>query len=294
MKNVFSKEAKIGIITIVSLILLYAGVNYLKGINLFQPTNHYFVSFTNVKDVTISSPVYVDGFKVGLVRDMTFDYETNNKITIEISLEDKMRINRGSYITVVKSLLGGAELHIELNTHLESFYNPGDEIEGRMTVDMMSKIENSILPEVVNLLPKIDSILGGIQTLINHPALSASLNNIQNTTANLEKSTVKLNSLLANDVPMIVNSLKTITSDFSEVSGTLKGLDINNTFQSIQATINNLQLTTEKLNSTDNTIGLLLNDKQLYDNLNQTAINASELMFDLKKNPKRYVHFSVF
>ena len=294
MKKIFTKEAKIGIITIISLILLYVGVNYLKGINLFQPSNHYMVSYTNVKDVTVSSPVFVEGFKVGLVRDIIYDYSSNNKILIEISLEEAMKINKGSYITIVKSMLGGAELHIHLNTHVDSFYATGEVIEGRTSVDMFASVQDNLLPQIENMLPKIDSILGGLQTLINHPALAASLGNIQNTTANLEKSTVRLNSLLANDVPVIVNSLKSITSDFSEVSGTLKGLDIDNTFQSIKATIGNLQLTTEKLNSTDNTMGLLLNDKQLYENLNKTATNASELMFDLKKNPKRYVHFSVF
>ena len=94
MKSVFTKEAKIGLVTIVSLALLYLGINYLKGINLFQPVNHYYVSFSNVKGVTISSPVFVDGFKVGLVRDIIYDYDTTGKIIVEVSLEDKMRLNK--------------------------------------------------------------------------------------------------------------------------------------------------------------------------------------------------------
>ena len=294
MKNLLTKEAKIGVVTLMSLMLLYIGVNYLKGINLFKPSNHYIVLFDNVKDVTISSPVLVDGFKVGLVREINYDYATNKKISIEVSLEDEMKINKGSYITIVKSMLGGAELHVHLNNHVDAYYESGDEIEGRLSVDMLTSVQENLLPQVESLLPKIDSILTGLQTLITHPALAQSLANIQQTTSNLEKSTVHLNAVLSKDIPFIVTNLKTITTDFSEVTGTLKGLEIDETFQSIHATINNLKLTTERLNDPNNSMGLLLNDRQLYDNLNSTATNASALMFDLKKNPKRYVHFSVF
>ena len=294
MKSVFTKEAKIGLVTIVSLALLYLGINYLKGINLFQPVNNYYVSFSNVKGVTISSPVFVDGFKVGLVRDIIYDYDTTGKIIVEVSLEDKMRLNKGSYIAVVNTFLSGAELHIHLNTYVDDFLKPGSTLEGRMEEDMMQSVQEKILPSVENLLPKIDTILGSLQTLIAHPALAQSLNHIEKTTSNLEVSTRQLNQMLSKDVPGIVNNLKTMTDNFSEVSANLKELDLATTVNSINATLANLKLTTDKLNSTDNSIGLLLNDKGLYDNLNSTMDNASKLLLDLRENPKRYVHFSVF
>lgn len=294
MKSVFTKEAKIGLVTIVSLALLYLGINYLKGINLFQPVNHYYVTFNNVKGMTISSPVFVEGFKVGLVRDIVYDYDTTGKITVEVSLEENMKLNKGSYITVVNSFLGGAELHIHLNTFVDDYLKPGATIEGRMEEDMMQSVQEKILPSVENLLPKIDTILGSLQTLIAHPALAQSLNHIERTTNNLEVSTRQLNQMMSKDVPGIVNNLKTMTDDFSEVSANLKELDLATTINSINATLANLKLTTDKLNSTDNSIGLLLNDKGLYDNLNSTMDNASKLLIDLRENPKRYVHFSVF
>lgn len=294
MKTKFTKEAKIGIVSIVSLALLYIGINYLKGINLFKPVNHYEVVFTNVKGVTISSPVYIDGFKVGLVRDIKYDYDKMDKITVDISLEDEMRINKGSYITIVNSFLGGSELHIHLNKYVNEFLKPGDEIEGRMAEEMMQSVQEKILPSVEAMLPKIDSILGGLQTLINHPALAQSLDHVEKTTANLETSTRQLNRMLANDMPEIVSGLKTITANFSDVSSELKTLDLQTTVESINATLASLKITTEKFNSTDNSIGLLLNDRALYDNLNSTADNASKLLLDLREHPKRYVHFSVF
>ena len=294
MKNVLTKEAKIGLATIVSLALLYFGVNYLKGINLFQPVNHYYVTFDNVKDVTISSPVYVEGFKVGLVRDIKYDYTTTDKVTVEISLEEEMKNNKGSYITIVRSLLSGGELHIHLNKYVKDYLQIGGTIEGRMSDDIMGTVQDKLLPQVIELMPKIDSILLGLQTIVNHPALIQSLNQIERTTGNLEASTQQLNRLLNKDVPVIVSDLKIITSNFAEVSTELKGLDLQTTYNSMNAMMNNLKLTTDRLNSTDNSMGLLLNDKALYENLNSTADNAAKLMIDLKQNPKRYVRFSVF
>lgn len=294
MKYTFTKEAKIGLVAVLSLILLYTGVNYLKGINLFKPSNHYYVAFDNVKDVTVSSPVFIEGFKVGLVRTIEYDYTTTGSITVEIGLDEDMKINKGSYITIVKSLLSGAELHIHLNTYISEYMEPGSTMEGRMESDMLGTVQERILPDVAGMLPKLDSILTGLQTLVNHPALAQSLEHIERTTANLETSTRELNRLLNNDVPAIVGNLRSVTDNFNEVSTNLKGLDLASTMQAVNATLSNLRETTDRLQSKDNSLGLLLNDKAFYDNLNRTSENAAALFFDLRENPKRYVHFSLF
>ena len=294
MKTVFTKEAKIGLVSIVCLALLYIGINYLKGVNLFKPVNHYYVAFSNVKGVTVSSPVFVEGFKVGLVREITYDYDTTGKISVLVSLEDKMRVNKGSYITVVNSFLGGAELHIHLNTFVDDYFHSGDTIEGRMEADMMTSVQENLLPGIEQMMPKLDSILGGLQTLVNHPALTQSLTHIEQTTASLEHSSRRLDQMLAKDVPVIMEYIKGITANFELVSGQLKDLDLVETMQTVNATLANLKLTTDKLNSADNSLGLLLNDRQLYDNLNGTMENASLLLLDLREHPKRYVHFSLF
>lgn len=294
MKNKFTKEVKIGIVTIVGMALLYIGVNYLKGINLFKPVNHYFVTFNNVKDVTVSSPVFVEGFKVGLVRSISYDYSTTDKLAVEISLDRSMRINKDSYVTIEKSLLGGAELHIRLNKYVSEYIPSGSVVQGRMGEDMMQSVQDKILPGVETLLPKIDSILTGLHILINHPALSQSFDHIERTTANLEVSSRQLNSLLVKDVPEIVQSLKTVSQNFSVVSSDIKELDFASTINTVNQTLANLKVMTDRMNSTENTFGALLNDKSLYNNLNSATDNASKLLFDLKENPKRYVHFSIF
>lgn len=294
MKGLFTKEAKIGIVTIISLVLLYIGINYLKGINLFKPVNHYYVVCTNVKGVTISTPVFVEGFKVGLVREIKYDYHTTNKITIEISLDDDMRINKGSYVTLVNTFLSGGEMHIQLNKYTSEYLKPGDVIEGRSAEDMMSSVSDNILPQVEQLLPKIDSILTGLQVLVNNQAIGQSLDNLQKTTGNLAATSRQLNQMMGQDVPVILGNLKTVSSNMSEVSTNLTKLDFQNTLNKVNQTLDNMQQMTQRLNSKDNSLGLLLNDRALYDNLNATTQNASNLLLDFKEHPKRYIHISVF
>lgn len=289
-----SKEVIIGIATILSLTLLYIGINYLKGINLFKPANYYYVSCSFVKDINVSSPVFVEGFKVGLVRSIEYDYETVDKIMLEIRLDRGMQINKGSYVMIESTLLSGAELHLRLNKMVTEYYKPGDTLEGRFKEGMITSVEDNLLPQFATLLVKIDSILTGLQTLINHSSLTQSLNNLEKTTAQLEQSSVRINELLQKDVPEISSGLKETTDNLSTISNNLKNLPIEQSIKSLNTTLDSFQTFTLKLNSNDSSLGLLLNDSLLYKNLNQAAENASGLLFDVKQNPKKYVRFSLF
>ena len=294
MRSVLTKEARIGLITIVSLVLLYIGVNYLKGINLFKPTNHYYVECSNVKGITISSPVFVDGFHVGVVRAIEYDYSTTDRMLVQVDLADKMRINSGSDVLVINTLLAGAELHVRLNKSATTFLASGDIMKGRIEEDLMQSVQGELLPSVVTLMPKIDSILVGLNALVNHPALAQSLSNMEQTTHSLDASARLLNGMLSKDIPLLFSDLKNITSNFSTVSSNLKALDVAQTLNTMNATLANLKLTTDKLNDSKSTLGLLLNDRKLYDNLNGTMDQASKLLIDLQENPKKYIHVSVF
>jgi len=287
----------IGLVSIIGLSFLYIGVNFLKGINLFRPINHYYVMCDNVSEVTVSTPVYVGGFKVGLVRDLIYDYKNNGHITIEINLEKSMRVNKGSYVTIDRTFLSGAQLNIHLNTYLAEYLIPGETLEGRMNDDLMGAAQDKLLPQLIDLMPKLDSILYGLNVLVNNPALSNSLDYLQQTTANLEISSRKLNHLLGefeSDVPVITSNLKTATFNFAGLSDELINLNLKKSVQTLNVTLDQLQQTTTRLNSGDNSLGLLLNDSLLYHNLNRTVNSASDLLIDLKANPKRYVRFSLF
>lgn len=294
MKKYFTKEVIIGIISIISLSILYFGINYLKGINIFKPSNHYYIRFNNVKDLQKTSPVYVDGFKVGVVNDIIYNYSKPGNIVVEVGLDKNMRIQTGSYVELSSGLTTGASLTIMLNTYVSSFCHVGDTIDGNLKLGAMEQVTETLVPQIELMMPKIDSILTGLQDIVNHPALSASLNHIQYTSSNLEKTSASLNKMLDGDVRAIVSNFKVISSDLTEVSSGLKELDIQTTYNSINTTMSNIERLSNQFNNKDSNIGLLLNDRSLYDNLNKTTENASDLLYDLKQNPKRYVHFSIF
>lgn len=294
MKKSISKEVIIGFTTVVSLVLLYIGVNYLKGVNLFKPANYYYVSCTNVKDINVSSPVFVEGFKVGLVRDITYDYSTVDKITLEVRLDRGMKVSKGSYVTIESTLLSGAELHLNLNKFVAEYHKPGDVLEGRFREGMITSVEGTIIPMISELMPKLDSILTGLQALINNPAISQSLTNLENTTAQLKVSSVRLDEFIKTDVPAIAIELKETTQNLSTFSHNLNNLNFDQSVQSLNATLDNLNALSLQLNSEESTLGLFLNDSTLYNNLNRTISSASDLLIDIKQNPKKYVRFSLF
>ena len=296
MKRVFSKEVIIGLVTLISLFILYSGINYLKGINILKPTNHYYVLMPNVTELQPSSPIYIDGFKIGIVNSIDFEFNdyTPERLIVQISLDKNVKIQSGSYVELKSGLTSGSYLNLVLNKYVSSFCQIGDTIEGISNPGLMDKVSEDILPQVENILPRLDSILVGIQTIVNHPSLTQSLVNIEATTASQQRSSNQLNALLAKDIPVIVENLKLVSSDFTSVSSELKGLDINETLSSVDKAIKNIDQMTMQLNNTDNSLGLLLNDQSLYNNLDSTAKNAADLLKDIKERPKKYVHFSIF
>ena len=155
-------------------------------------------------------------------------------------------------------------------------------------------VAEGIMPKVEQLMPKMDSILHSLNQLLANPALSATLENAEKLTANLDVTTRQFNHLMQNDIPQITGRMTTIADNFSVISENLKNIDYAETFQKIDSTLYNVQLLTHKLNSKDNTVGLLFNDPTLYNNLSATTANAASLLEDLQAHPKRYVHFSLF
>lgn len=289
----FTKEVKIGIVGIIALCILVYGINYLKGIHMFRPSTYFYVNYENINGLTKSSPVYADGFKVGIVREIHYDYKRPKNVTVEIELDKDMQIPRGSYADLEMELLGGVRMNLLLDNPLNGLYNIGDTIPGKVNNGIMASV-TSLVPQIESLIPKLDSILTSVQQLAANEDIPAILSNVKYTTANLQATTNQLNKFAQNDLPVLTDKLHRIGDDFGVLSGNLKSIDYAATFSKIDSTLTNIKLLTENLNREDSSIGLLLKDGQLYNNLNTTMENAANLLEDLQTNPKRYVHFSLF
>jgi phospholipid/cholesterol/gamma-HCH transport system substrate-binding protein len=287
------KEVKIGIIGIVALGMLFFGINYLKGVRMFHASSYYYVEYTDINGLATSSPVFASGYKIGLVRDIQYNHANPGHVVVEVEMDQDMRIPKGSRGELVSDMLGTVKMNLILNLQNKENYQPGDTLPGIVNNGLMGVAE-AMMPKVEQLMPKMDSILHSLNQLLANPALKATLENAEKLTANLDVTTRQLNKLMQNDLPQITGRMVTIADNFTVVSENLKGIDYANTFQKIDSTLQSVQLLTSKLNSKDNTFGLLFNDATLYNNLSTTTANAASLLEDLQANPKRYVHFSLF
>ncbi len=294
MKKYFTKEVVIAITTIIACTILVVGIDFLKGINVMKPTNYYYAVFNNVAGLGVSSPVKIDGFDVGLVRAVEYNYQKPGTIVVEISLDKKLKLTSGSKVALSSDIMGTATLDLKMNPHVSTYLNPGDTISGELAPDMMSSIKENILPQVEQLLPKLDSILTGIQTIVSNPALNSALNHIDNVTGSLEKSASKLSGIMGKQVPSILNNLDTVSANLGIFSQDMKNIKLSKTVNSVDSVLHGINSISLKLNSKDNSLGLLLNDETLYHKLTKTATSADSLLIDLRLHPKRYVHFSLF
>lgn len=288
------KEFKIGLAGIAALVILFFGINYLKGINMFKSESYYYVDFTEVNGLALSSPVYTNGFKVGIVRDIQYNFNKPGHITVGLDMDDAIKIPVGSKAELVTEMLGTVKMNLIMNLEENRFINPRDTLEGFANPGIMGKAEKELLPQLETMMPKLDSILSSLNKLISDPALGNTIKNAEKLTASLNETSNHLQSLMSKDIPQLTGNVTAITEDLKIISGNLKEINYAETVNKIDETLKNVYALTDKLNRKDNTIGLLFNDTELYNNLNKTSENAASLLQDLKEHPKRYVHFSLF
>ena len=291
-----TKEIKIALVAIVGILIMYFGINFLKGMNLFSTNNAYYMTFDDIQGLGASTPIYADGYKVGTVDGMEYDYKENGPIKVKVDINKDLRIPQGSKAEIVKDLMGNLQVNLLLANNPRERIEPGGVIPGAVNGGMMDKAAN-LIPVVEKMLPKLDSILTSVNALLADPALAASLHNVETITSNLTVSTRELNTLMAGlnkQVPGMIGKANGVLDNTNRLTANLASLDVQGTLNKVNQTLESAHQFTEKLNSNQGSLGLLMNDTKLYDNLTSTMSHADSLVIDLKAHPKRYVHFSVF
>ena len=291
-----TKEIKIALVAIVGILVMYFGINFLKGMNLFSTNNTYYMTFDDIQGLGASTPIYADGYKVGTVDGLEYDYKENGPIKVKVDINKDLRIPQGSKAEIVKDLMGNLQVNLLLANNPRERVEPGGVIPGAVNGGMMDKAAN-LIPVVEKMLPKLDSILTSVNALLADPALAASLHNVETITSNLTVSTRELNTLMAGlnkQVPGMVRKANGVLDNTNRLTANLASLDVQGTLNKVNQTLESAHQFTEKLNSNQGSLGLLMNDTKLYDNLTSTMSHADSLVIDLKAHPKRYVHFSVF
>ena len=292
----FNKEVKIALVAICGLVILFFGMNFLKGLKMFSSENIYYISFKDISGLSSSSAIYADGFKVGVVRNIIYNYNKQGDIMVETEIDKKLRIPKGSSAEIVSDMLGNVKVNLLLATNPRERVMPGGTIQGGINGGALGQMSNMI-PTVTLILPKIDSIVTSLNILLANPAIANSLQNVETMTSGLTVTTQRLNNLLAGlerSVPGMMNRADSVLDNANLLAKNINQIDIAGTVARVDETLANVEQFTAQLNNNEGTLGLLMRDPALYNNLNSTMRSADSLLIDLKAHPKRYVHFSLF
>lgn len=296
MEKLFTKEVKIALVAIVGIVLLFFGMNFLKGLSLFSSSSTYLMSFPDVKGLTRSTAIYADGYKVGSVTAIDYDYENSGNITVEAAIDPNLRIPAGSTATIESDLMGNMKVSLLLASNPRERIKPGEVIQGVDDEGLMNGMA-AMMPQVQAMIPKLDSIVSSLNTLLADPALANMLHNVEDMSANLRKSTAELNMMMEGvnkTLPGVMQHASNTLANTEILTDNLAQVDISATMAKVNQTLDNVEKLTQTLNSDEGSLGLLMHDNTLYNNLNSVVSNADSLVLDLKAHPKRYVHFSVF
>ena len=289
----YSSELKIGFWSIVACVVMFFGLKYLKGINSFKEGQFYYLSCDKVSGLNVSSPISVQGMKVGIVRELNYEQHTHS-ITVLLNIYNSdFKIPTDSRLSVKSDLLGTASVSIELGD-AHQFFEPWDTIQAPPSAAGLLEKADPIVEQVTNLMPKIDSLVAGINVLVNESKMQESLLQINLLTQHLNTTVNQLNSLLRNDVPGIMSNLESATANLDTITVQAKEADIKQLPTNTNQAINTANQVLEQLQSPDGTVGKMLNTTEVYDQLNRTIADVDSLINDIKANPKRYIHIKVF
>ena len=301
MKFKYSKEFAIGLSVIAALVVVYFGIEYLKGNNIFKPANYYYASYHNVAGLAQSAPVTLNGYKVGLVREITYDYEHPGNVSVEMSLDKELRLPEDTKAIITTDMLGTSSIDLQLGTSAK-YHEVGSQLIGGQAGGLMTGVTEDILPAVGRIMPKIDSLITSLNALASDPALRQSLGHLEIAMANIESSSKRLSQVmstmpkLASDASFVMtnvkeisSSLNTIASDLTTVSAQIKEMPLEKTMNNVAQASESLKELMAKINDKNSSVGMLLNDDGLYQNLNNASASLDSLLRDVKKNPKRYI-----
>ncbi|MCQ2075516.1 MAG: MlaD family protein [Bacteroidaceae bacterium] len=302
-----SKEIRIGLVSIIAILIIYFGMIFLKGLKLKHTNNVYYVRMENVNGLLKAGDVICNGLKIGTVKDMTYFAEAQ-EIIVAAELDEGFTLTKGSTANIQKDMLGAPKLNLVLGPDASQHLNVGDTISGIGGSGDVLAEAGKIIPDIKDMMPKIDSLISALNQLANDPALANSLHNVENVTAQLQTSTNQLNEMVAginDNLPQLMGKANSVMTNLDGTTQKLNNVDIatitsnaNKTIESANKAIENVNAMTgninSKLSNPNSTLGKLMDDGSMYDNLNSTFSNASSLLEDFKAHPKRYVHFSLF
>lgn len=306
-----SNETKVGAITAIAIAILFIGYSFLRGNDVFSSDNMFYTDYDNVDGLNTSKPVLVNGYQIGHVSRMYL--LDNGKIRTEFKIKSKYEIPSNTIASIVNESILGSKVIVFNLGNSTTYANSGDPLQSDVQANLMEKVE-PLQKKVENLVVKLDSVLSAVNTALDDEFqrdFKSSLHSISVSLTNMERITNDVESLMGSErirLAKIMQNLESITDNFNangskltsimnnldHLSGDLAQSEIKETIDNANQAMKEVQAITEKINRGEGTIGLLINDENLYNNLSHASENLDQLIYDLKTNPGKYLKISIF
>lgn len=288
----YSRELKVGVLAIVCLGILYFGFNFLKGINIFSPTKVYVGTFDRVNGLTAQAPVYIKGYKVGLVESIQYDFKQSPAFTVAVSIDKAIELPRGTEMALVADgLLGGGAIELQLPALMNRAmpYQNGDTLPTLIVPGLIDNLQTGLLAQLDSILTEANNLLASLNNEMEQGSLYATLQNVERITNDLTVSSKDIRKLTHNQLPAIMDKVDTTIVGLQDIVADVQAADIQSTISTLDSTIHVLNTA---LQSENGTLGLLLNDTELHDNLNTTlknlntaVMNVDTIIMSIKARP---------
>ncbi len=310
-----SNETKVGALTAIAIVLLILGFNFLKGKSISGKNTHYYAVFNDIQGLANSNAVVINGKQVGNINN-TDGGRDMRRIVVDINMTDDVLVPADAIAVINKSLLGSVQLEIRLGNSTVALKNKDTLktiMSGDLFGDAMKKLD-PVLFQVTNAVKTLDTLLGTVNTVFDPNTknnIKGMLQNLNTTTASLAVSSASLQGMLNAQTGALAKTMDNVSSftgalrnnndklgqtmtNVVTATDKLSKLDFEKTLNSLNETVVSLKSAVGKISSNDGTLGLLLNDTKLYNNLNATSNKINLLLDDVRVHPKRYVNISVF
>ncbi|ALM19869.1 Mce4/Rvon3499c/MTV023.06c protein [Nonlabens tegetincola] len=299
-----SKEVKVGILTVASIALFIFGYQYLKGRNLLQDDRNFYAVYDNVEGLTKSAPVTINGLRVGNIDDIQF-LDSSGRLLVSFHVDGSFNFSKESTASVYSTgLIGGKALAIVPNFSSDGpIAKDGDTLSSKIDEGLQGKVMDEFLPlkdKIEHLITTSDSVMSDLHKTLNkdtRTSITNSLAEIEDVLREFKGISRNTNQILGDNKEAIDRTIKNLdktSSNFAVMSDSLAQIELAGTIKSLETSVGKFNNLLDQVSNGEGSLGKLMTDDKLYVNLEKATRQAEELLQDIKLNPKRYVHFSVF
>ncbi|MCH1547135.1 MAG: MlaD family protein [Flavobacteriaceae bacterium] len=298
----FTKEIRTGILVITGLVMTIFSFNYLKGINLLDKSRNFNVVYDNVEGLMPSNPVTINGYKVGKVQKISFLEDGSNKLIIKLALDNKVEFSKSSYAELYETgLIGGKAIAIIPNYDDNEIAVDGDFLNGKIKPGLTELVNQRLFQlqeKLESAITNADKVFVNINDVFNNEnklAISDNLMNLKSLSESLINTSDNLNEIINGDIlNKSLKNIETTTANLSNISSSISDSDIESILNNVNESVNSFNHLINKINNGNGSISKLLVDDSIFENLDKATFELEVLINDIKTNPGRYIHFSVF